>query len=250
VGTRWRWRRYVPSKRWYLPTSPHGVTAQKTKIDIFSVVRISDCIWVHIYIFRNLIQILKKETGNEDRTRPTAWLHYCSFSDRQIRITILVFSTHETKQRNVRFDLLGSKAVHCLTTTAAGPGSTEVCRGMPVLRICLQMANTRYVAVSTSDGPILFMVTCTGHLVRQEKYSPDLLENIFYLEVLVVWTSLSCEQVKSDQNHWRHRCVWRKRELWINIVFVPPPYFVTKQRLVVILCFISTYLYVYASVSL
>jgi hypothetical protein len=33
---------YVPPKRWYLPTSPHGVTTQKTNIDIFTSVRISD----------------------------------------------------------------------------------------------------------------------------------------------------------------------------------------------------------------
>jgi hypothetical protein len=26
----WRWKQYVPPKRWYLPTSQHGVTSQKT----------------------------------------------------------------------------------------------------------------------------------------------------------------------------------------------------------------------------
>jgi hypothetical protein len=29
----WRWKQYVPPKRLYPPTSPHGVTAQKTNID-------------------------------------------------------------------------------------------------------------------------------------------------------------------------------------------------------------------------
>jgi hypothetical protein len=29
----WRWRQYVPPKRWYLPTSPHGVSTQKTNIE-------------------------------------------------------------------------------------------------------------------------------------------------------------------------------------------------------------------------
>jgi hypothetical protein len=28
----WKWGQYVPPQPWYLPTSPHGVTAQKTKI--------------------------------------------------------------------------------------------------------------------------------------------------------------------------------------------------------------------------
>jgi hypothetical protein len=32
---------HVPPKRWYLPTSPHGVTTQKTNIDIFTAVRTS-----------------------------------------------------------------------------------------------------------------------------------------------------------------------------------------------------------------
>jgi hypothetical protein len=30
-----RWRHYVLPKRWYLPTSPHGFTLEKTIIDIF-----------------------------------------------------------------------------------------------------------------------------------------------------------------------------------------------------------------------
>jgi hypothetical protein len=38
----WRWRQYVPPKRWYLPISPHGVTTQETNIDIYSAVRISN----------------------------------------------------------------------------------------------------------------------------------------------------------------------------------------------------------------
>jgi hypothetical protein len=32
----WRWRQYVSPKRWYLPTSPHDVTTQKTNIDKFN----------------------------------------------------------------------------------------------------------------------------------------------------------------------------------------------------------------------
>jgi hypothetical protein len=38
----WKWRQYVPSKRWYLPTSPHGVETQKANIDIFIVMRTSN----------------------------------------------------------------------------------------------------------------------------------------------------------------------------------------------------------------
>jgi hypothetical protein len=34
----WRWRQYVPPKCRYLPTSPHGVTTQKTNTDIFTTV--------------------------------------------------------------------------------------------------------------------------------------------------------------------------------------------------------------------
>jgi hypothetical protein len=30
----WRWRKYVSPKRWYLPTSPYGVTSQKINIKI------------------------------------------------------------------------------------------------------------------------------------------------------------------------------------------------------------------------
>jgi hypothetical protein len=37
---------YVPSKRWYLPTSPHGVITQKTNIDIFTAVSTSNFIFV------------------------------------------------------------------------------------------------------------------------------------------------------------------------------------------------------------
>jgi hypothetical protein len=32
----------VLTKRWYLPSSPHGVATQKTNIDIFTPVRTSD----------------------------------------------------------------------------------------------------------------------------------------------------------------------------------------------------------------
>jgi hypothetical protein len=37
----WRWRQCVPPKRWCPLTNPHGVATQKTKIDIFSVVKTS-----------------------------------------------------------------------------------------------------------------------------------------------------------------------------------------------------------------
>jgi hypothetical protein len=33
---------YVPPKRWYLLASPHGLTTQKTDIDIFTAVRTSN----------------------------------------------------------------------------------------------------------------------------------------------------------------------------------------------------------------
>jgi hypothetical protein len=38
----WGWRQYVPPKRWYLPTSPHGISTQKNNIDIFTAVRTSN----------------------------------------------------------------------------------------------------------------------------------------------------------------------------------------------------------------
>jgi hypothetical protein len=44
-STKWRWRQYVPPKRWYLPTSPHGVTTQKTNTDIFAL-RTSHLRWI------------------------------------------------------------------------------------------------------------------------------------------------------------------------------------------------------------
>jgi hypothetical protein len=37
-------------KRWYLPTSPHGVTTQKTKIDIFTSVRNSNFMVMNVQV--------------------------------------------------------------------------------------------------------------------------------------------------------------------------------------------------------
>jgi hypothetical protein len=37
----WRWRQCVPPKRWYILTSPRGVTAQMTKHDFFPEVPVS-----------------------------------------------------------------------------------------------------------------------------------------------------------------------------------------------------------------
>jgi hypothetical protein len=52
-----RWRQYVHPKRWYLPTSLHGVTTQKTNIVIFTAMRTSDnC----ITCFSHLIIVYKK----------------------------------------------------------------------------------------------------------------------------------------------------------------------------------------------
>jgi hypothetical protein len=34
LSSPWRWRQYVPPKRWYIPTSPHGVTTKKTNMDM------------------------------------------------------------------------------------------------------------------------------------------------------------------------------------------------------------------------
>jgi hypothetical protein len=38
----WRWRQYVSPKHWYLPVSPHGITACKTNIIIFTTEETSD----------------------------------------------------------------------------------------------------------------------------------------------------------------------------------------------------------------
>jgi hypothetical protein len=35
---------YVPQKQWYLPTSPHGITTQKTNINILNTMRTSNLI--------------------------------------------------------------------------------------------------------------------------------------------------------------------------------------------------------------
>jgi hypothetical protein len=40
----------VPPKRWYPPTSQHGLTTQKTIIDIFTTVSVSD-ILIFLQIF-------------------------------------------------------------------------------------------------------------------------------------------------------------------------------------------------------
>jgi hypothetical protein len=37
-----RYIAYVSPRRWYLPTSPHGVTNQKTNTDIFTAMGTSD----------------------------------------------------------------------------------------------------------------------------------------------------------------------------------------------------------------
>jgi hypothetical protein len=38
----WRWKEYVPPKRWYPPTSSQSVTIQETTIDSFTAVRTSN----------------------------------------------------------------------------------------------------------------------------------------------------------------------------------------------------------------
>jgi hypothetical protein len=48
------WRQYVPPKRWPLPTSPHGVTTQKTNIDVFTAVRTSNFVYCNT-TFRKLV---------------------------------------------------------------------------------------------------------------------------------------------------------------------------------------------------
>jgi hypothetical protein len=37
-----RGRQYVPPKRWYLPTSTHGVAVQTNNIDVFTAMRTSN----------------------------------------------------------------------------------------------------------------------------------------------------------------------------------------------------------------
>jgi hypothetical protein len=44
------WREYVPPKHWYLPTSLHGITTQKTNTDIFITVRTSDLTPIDYFI--------------------------------------------------------------------------------------------------------------------------------------------------------------------------------------------------------
>jgi hypothetical protein len=40
----------VPPKRWYLPTSAHGVTTQETTMDIFTTVRTSNLIKICVHV--------------------------------------------------------------------------------------------------------------------------------------------------------------------------------------------------------
>jgi len=43
----------VPSKRWYLPISPHCFTTQNNKVHIFIVVRASNLNFVYVQLMRN-----------------------------------------------------------------------------------------------------------------------------------------------------------------------------------------------------
>jgi hypothetical protein len=43
-----------PMKCWYLPTSPHGVTTQKTNTDIFTAVRISNLVMHSLHDVHNM----------------------------------------------------------------------------------------------------------------------------------------------------------------------------------------------------
>jgi hypothetical protein len=46
----WRWRHYVCLKCWCLPTSPQGITTQKTNTDIFTAMRTSNFIQVLVLL--------------------------------------------------------------------------------------------------------------------------------------------------------------------------------------------------------
>jgi hypothetical protein len=54
--TNLKWRLYVLPKSWYLPSSTHGVTFQKTNTDIFTAEKLKPSYWLHY-----LIQTTKNE---------------------------------------------------------------------------------------------------------------------------------------------------------------------------------------------
>jgi hypothetical protein len=81
----WKWGRYFPPNRFHLPPSPHGVTTQKTNIDIMSSVRTSNLISKEIKPLKQVTNSRtkrKKETKNskisnwipKENTAPT-WCH-------------------------------------------------------------------------------------------------------------------------------------------------------------------------------
>jgi hypothetical protein len=59
----WRRRQYVSSKRWYLLTTPHGVTTQNNNSDTLSVVRTS---YLTELIAYSSIQVLSRLLWNQE----------------------------------------------------------------------------------------------------------------------------------------------------------------------------------------
>jgi hypothetical protein len=61
------WKQYVPPKRWYLPTSPHDITIQKTTIDascnLASALNKSWCLLFHSHLLY-LPQVRKSTCSN------------------------------------------------------------------------------------------------------------------------------------------------------------------------------------------
>jgi hypothetical protein len=57
VPTFWKWRQYIPPKRWFLPTSPHGVTTQDSNIEIVMLAESQTQFHLFVLVQRNEVRV-------------------------------------------------------------------------------------------------------------------------------------------------------------------------------------------------
>jgi hypothetical protein len=90
----WSWRPYVPEKR-YLPTSPHGITTQKTNINLYWFVYICFMHRFNLSIFIvHKTKIKNKRIFNQTRQRSIRkvikiknWYHYIKYEMEEFEVT-------------------------------------------------------------------------------------------------------------------------------------------------------------------
>jgi hypothetical protein len=96
----WRWRQYFSLKCLYLPVCPHGITTQKTNINIFTTGRTSNLIHINnIFITRH------KKNFN------CWWRIVSSFSKQAAALCIVKLFLH---QKNKLWNYVNSLHSHCL----------------------------------------------------------------------------------------------------------------------------------------